>query len=320
MSQIIFSKIEKIFNQAEKILLISHRQPDGDACGSIISFLIYGRELGKKMEVFLIDPPPSYFSFLPYYYELKSDNSVLREKWDVVVVLDTGDWPHTGLTFSDWQLLSRDAAVINIDHHWTNKHFGQLNLVNVGASSTCEIIYYFFRAVYFPINRQLATALLNGILSDTGGLMNSATTAQAIKATAELTNYGGRINKITNYINKNKSINGLRLWGLILSRLQINRKFNLAFTYIRDDDFKRYQVDEEELDGLVNFLNVIAGVKIALIFRLNHGKIKASLRTTRDDVDVAQLASIFGGGGHKKAAGFIVPWEIVIENERLKLI
>ena len=127
---------------------------------------------------------------------------------------------------------------------------------------------------------------------------------------SDLTKRGGKIYQIFNHSVKNKSLNGLKLWGQVLSRIKINRQHNIAFTYIKADDFPQFGVSEEELDGIANFLNVITDVNFSLVLHLEKEKTKVSLRTTRADIDLTRLAGYFGGGGHKKASGFTVPWEI----------
>ncbi|MFA5029787.1 MAG: DHH family phosphoesterase [Patescibacteria group bacterium] len=299
-------QLNEYFSGSRKILLITHRKPDGDALGSILSLLVYLRRQGKRAEGLVIDLWPSYFNFLPYVEELKSDFSLLDEPWDLVVVLDSGAWDYTGVR----DLKGRGLKVVNMDHHFTNNKFGDLNLVDEKASSTCELVYKFFLAVGFKIDRQVATCLLCGILNDTSGFSNSATTAFAISAAAQLLKSGAQISKITENVFKNKSLEGLRLWGLILSRLAFNRRLELVYTYIQEEELKRYHVSEEEIDGFVNFLNSLSNVRGAIFFRINANNTKVSLRTTREDVDLSRLAGFFGGGGHKKAAGFHLPWAL----------
>lgn len=316
MFEAAFNQVSHKLLVANNILLISHKKPDGDACGAILSLLIYLRDLGKNTGAFVADGPPSYFDFLPFIEELKNDRSVLEQQWEVAIVLDSGDWDYTGF---DRRLLN-SAFIINLDHHWSNHHFGDINLVDNRASSTCEMIYHFFEAVGAPLNRRIATCLLNGILTDTSGFTNAATTVASMRIASRLISQGAKIHHITNKVVRNKSIDGLRLWGLILSRFKINKKFDLAYTYIKEEEFKKYKVAEEEIDGFVNFLNIIADVSLVMFLRLNHQDVKVSLRTNQDEIDLARLAALFGGGGHKKAAGFSVPWQLVEREGELEVI
>ncbi|MFA5048079.1 MAG: DHH family phosphoesterase [Patescibacteria group bacterium] len=301
-----FDEINGLFLRSQSFLLIAHQNPDGDACGSILGLLFYLKSLGKKVSVFVADKPPAYFSFLPGFEEVNSEPQVFYETWDVVVFLDSADISNTRVDMS----FIRTQALVNIDHHFTNPSYGQLNFVDVRASSTCEIIYKFLKHVGFALDRRIATCLLAGIFNDTGGFSNAATNIDSIVIASDLIKHGVKIHQLFNYIANNKSIDGLRLWGVVLSRLKINKEFNIAYTYIKDEDFKLYRVSEAEFDGLANFLNVIAQVNFSMVVKIKADGTKVSLRTTRDDVDVSQIAGLFGGGGHKKAAGFSLAYKV----------
>ena len=300
------NKIRQLFDASRRILIIGHKKPDGDACGSILALQIYLSGLGKTIGTFVSDEPPVYFNYLPYFEEIKADPNVFAEPWDLIVFVDSGDIGHTGVDLN----AIAGIPTVNIDHHFSNAGYGYANLVVPCASSTCEIIYRLLRDLGADIDRRIANCLLTGILSDTGGFSNAATSLDAMAVASDLTKRGGKIYQIFNHSVKNKSLNGLKLWGQVFSRIRINRRYNIAYTYITADDFSRFGVSEEELDGIANFLNVITDVNFSLVLHLDKEKTKVSLRTTCDDIDLSRLAGYFGGGGHKKAVGFTVPWEI----------
>jgi len=162
--------------------------------------------------------------------------------------------------------------------------------------------------------------LLAGILADTNGFSNAATSAEAILISAELVKKGVKVYQVIDYAMRNKSLGGLKLWGEALSRLKVNEEFNIAYTYIKDDDFRKFGAKEEELEGLSNFLNVIVEVSAAVVFNLYPDKVKASWRTKRDDVDLAKLCGLFGGGGHQKAAGFTANWQVIEKDGELMVV
>ncbi|HLD28292.1 MAG TPA: bifunctional oligoribonuclease/PAP phosphatase NrnA [Patescibacteria group bacterium] len=306
MTEIIFKSINNKILQSDSILLVGHKNPDGDACGAILAMYIYISSLGKSVAAYVHDAPPSYFKYLPRYDEISHDAKVTSQKWNLVIIFDSSDWDHTGLLSDNF----KDSTTVSMDHHFSNDGFADINCINQSVSSTCEIVYNFLTSIGADISRQIATCLLLGIISDTGGFSNGATTQESMKVAANLVSHGAKINQIAESVAKNKSIDGLRLWGLILSRLQINAKYNIAYTYIKEDELKQYRVHEEEIDGFVNFLNIIYGVRAAMFLHLSSNHTKISMRTTRDDIDLSQLAGMYGGGGHKKAAGFSVPWQI----------
>lgn len=296
-------QIQEQIRRADKIFLTAHKNPDGDALGCLLSFLLYLQSLNKEVVVFLNDVLPQYFDFLPSFESITHDVGVLSSDYDLAIVFDCRDLERTDIKDSFFS----DKKVINIDHHDFNPGFGDLNLVDVKASAACEIVFSFFKDIDFVSDSKIATCLLTGILDDTGGLTNGATADSAIKACVDLIYSGARFNLIAKKIFSSKSFSGLKVWGLILSRLEVNRDFGLAHTYISDEELESYRVSSDEIDGLVNFLNVLSDVKAVAFFRIQKYEIRVSLRTTRDDVDVSALAGIFNGGGHRKASGFTVP-------------
>lgn len=309
-------KISRLFEESERILIIGHKKPDGDACGSILALYIYLSGLGKSVSAFVNDEPPVYFNFLPFFEEIKSDKNIFSEPWDLIIFVDSGDISHTCVDVA----AIASIPTINIDHHFSNAGYGFANLVVPTASSTCEIIYKLLRDLGADIDRRIANCLLTGILNDTGGFSNAATTLESMAVASDLTKRGGKIYQIFDHSVKNKSLNGLKLWGQVLSRIRINTKYNVAYTYVTAEDFSQFSVNENELDGIANFLNVITDVNFSMVLHLDKGKTKVSLRTTRDDVDLARLAGYFGGGGHKKASGFTVDWQVVEKEGRLVVV
>ncbi len=298
----IFDQINQEIKGAQRIILIAHQKPDGDACGSLLAMYSYLQSIGKTVGIFVADKPASYFSYLPNIDSISIDKNIFSRGWDVAIFLDSSDTPHTRVDMS--KLAS--ATIVNIDHHISNTLYGKVNFVDAKARSTCEIVYNYLSYNGFVMDKRTATCLLSGIISDTGGFKNGATNLSAMNITSDLIRAGASVGNISSLVGMNKSIGGLRLWGEVLSRIRINKKHNIAFTYIKQSDFRMYNVSEEELDGFIDFLNVIVDAKIAMLFRLSPEQARVSMRTTKDDVDLSAIATRFGGGGHKKAAGFTI--------------
>lgn len=301
-----FEIILKKLKLAERILIISHQKPDGDACGASLALFHFLKDLGKTATVFMADQPPAYFDFLPQIDNITSQREILKEKWDLAVVLDSGDWTHTKVD----PIELNGSLIINIDHHFSNHNFGDINCVDSLASSTCEIIYKFLIVVQAEISKNIATCLLCGILNDTGVFSNAATTVDSMKIASNLLSQSLKIHQINDQVIKNKTLNGLRLWGDVLSRLQIDDNSKIALTYVKETEYDQYQIKEAELDGLINFLNVITEVSLTAFFRINSHETKVSLRTPQEAIDVSKIAKFYGGGGHKKAAGFTLPYAL----------
>jgi len=313
MSQALLSqKIHSQVNQANNILLVSHQQPDADALGSLAAFGEWLDILGKTHTKFCQDLPPANLAWLLNFQPIAINPDLLiRQNYDLVVVLDCGDLKHAGLAkiLSDFTL---EPFVINIDHHATNQNFGDINLVDEEAVSTTAIIYQLFKSLNHKVSRQTAGALLAGIIYDSYNFTNPNTNHLALAAAADLLLAGASLPQVSNSILKNKSLETLRIWGEILIRLRYNPQFGLATTVITRDDLADYSAVAEISEGVANFLNNLAGIKAALILQQQEDNIiKGSLRTNDDLIDVSKLAKILGGGGHKKAAGFKIKGQLV---------
>jgi len=299
-------KILDKIQTAQNILIITHKNPDGDGLGALSALAQFLHARQKKYELFCRDRITASDNFLPLLYKVTSNPQIFNKIFDLIIVLDSGSLDYAGIE----DLLSNlpvGYLLINIDHHASNSYFGQLNLVVETASSASEIIYDLFKIWRVPITKDIATALLNGIVFDTGAFSNAGTTLTCLQAASHLLNLGARHKEINEKKFRDKSLNLLKLWGRAFERLQYNQKCELAYTVITLNDFKELGLEVDAGNGLSNFFNELAGAKIVLVITEQaDGLIKGSLRTTSDDVDVAELAKAWGGGGHKKAAGFSV--------------
>lgn len=299
----IHRQIHNHLQHARKVVIVTHQNPDGDTLGSASAMTEYLKAVGIKPTIFCLSQVPNYYTYLPHVDSVSSDKLLFADKnIDTIIFLDSGDMRYAGVA---GLLDNHPAAIINIDHHPTNEKYGHLNLVDSKASSTTEIIFHFFRYNGVRICNRKATALLTGIMTDTGNFSNSATSISAVTIAGYLLRAGANLRLINKSTVQNNSINILKLWGLVLDRLEHHPDKEMVFTYLKQEDYIKHQVEEKEADGIANFMNSIDGVKIGLFIKeLGNGKVKGSFRTVHNDVDVAALAKKLGGGGHKKAAGF----------------
>lgn len=304
-----FEQVKAAVDHGGHILVIAHQRPDGDCLGALLAFSHYLAKTGKGHICFCADPVPGHFTYLPRSEHVVSDHEhVLSLPIDRIVVLDSGDLAYAGVEELVKRLKGdRRQVVINIDHHPTNDRYGDVNLVHPHASSTSEILYHFFDHHRVPIDKDMATCLLTGILTDTGSFSNLATTPASLEIAGKLLAKGARLKHITQFTLRNQTLPSLKLWGRALSRLREDPTTGVVSTAIKKGDFSELGVDEENTNGIANFLNNLEDAKVVAVYREEDGgKVKVSLRTTRADVDVAKLAKQHGGGGHKKAAGFTV--------------
>ena len=295
-----FSKIKNLLEEKNSFLLIGHIDPDGDCLGSILALGEFLENRGKSVLLACKDRVPKVFQFLPNSNKIKSD--FLVGDFDAVILLDNGDFRRTG--FSDrLRPLIKKTRIINIDHHTKNDlwKIADINYVDEEASSTSEILYDLFVGIGAEITPDMATNLLAGIFNDTGGFKHPNTSTRVLQITSSLLKRGARLKKISQNLFCNHSIEMLKLWGIALDRLIVNEKYHIVSSIILQKDLIETGATENDISGLVNLINTIPNCKIALLlYETFDGRIKGSLRTESDNINIADLAKIFGGGGHKK--------------------
>lgn len=317
----IHRKITEGIQPAKRVLLMTHQKPDGDAAGSILAMREYLARLNKEVVIsFCVDQLSPLLYFLPGSEQISTEQELLKKhQYDLLIVLDSGDLEYTGVK-EGIKKLNYQPTIINIDHHISNTNFGHFNMVNHNSSSTSEMIYDFFGKLGVKIDQKIATCLLTGILTDTDNFSNLATTSSSMKAASELLLRGAKLRQITNNVLKNKSLCSLRLWGKVLSRLKKDQNTGLVSTVITKDDIIECGGEEEASNGIANFLNKLKDAKVVMVLRENGENIvKASLRTTNNSTDVSQIAKLYGGGGHRKAAGFSMKGKVVEEKNSWKI-
>lgn len=301
-------QIHHHLSRANRILIVPHQHPDADALGAATALYEYLQQTQRHAHIFCATPVHQKLNFLAHSQTVHTNpNLILNQLVDTVIVVDSGDLRYAGIAE---HLDGHPATIINIDHHATNEQFGHINLVLPTASSTCEIVFHFFRYNGIKVSPSMATALLAGLLTDTGNFTNAATSATAMSVAGELVRAGGNAMLVNNAIINNKSVETLHLWGTVLSRLEKvpygpDGALILIHTYVTQNDLREHSVGDAEGEGIANFLNTLENADVVLILKeMPDGTMKGSFRTTKDTVDVSALAKKLGGGGHKKAAGF----------------
>lgn len=316
--------IDAALRNAHNVLLISHERPDGDSFGAALALSAYLDRIGKPHAHFAPTPAAICFRFLPNAHRLIcSYEKIDLADFDVVITLDCGSIKQTKI--HDDLLCLRDEengkCLINFDHHASNDLFGNLNLVDTTSSSTSEIVYRFCEQANISIDKDMATCLLTGLITDTGNFTNGATTTESLRIASELLSKGAKLDEITRHVMQNKNVAALQVWGSVLSRLEINHELGIAYTIILRSDLLSRNLSDDAIDGITNFLNSLDQVSVVMVLReVDDGMIKGSFRTTKDDIDVNKLAGYLGGGGHKKAAGFSVRGKFVETTEGWKIV
>lgn len=296
----------ELLSKAKRIVCICHRNPDGDAIGALLGlgFLLEKVLTHVPVVFFCKDPAPETFRFLPGVQRIQ-DQCDFREE-DVLVFVDSAEPKLTGLTASHPHLFEGAFQSVNIDHHPTNAQYATVNIVVPDAASSCEIIVAIADQLGWKIDSDVATVLLTGVYTDTGGLLHSNTTAAVYRTVARLHRAGARQQEIIKQVFRTARLSTLRLWGRVLEKITLTEEGG-AISAITEGDFRATGSDYSELTGAIDYVNAIPGMRFSLILSERGGTVKGSLRTLRDDVDVAKMAGKFSGGGHRKAAGFSLP-------------
>ncbi len=296
---------------AERILLVTHQQADGDAIGSVLALRHALARTGKQVSCVSRDPIPAVFRFLPGTQMFTTDFFV--GDYDLVVTLDCGDARRTGFQNRLDHFAQTKRRLVNIDQHPKNDlhRLANLNLINYDVAATAQIVHHIFETFHWVIDHDIATCLLCGLHTDTGGFKHPNTTPEVLKVASHLLAHGARLREINRNLTNARSVAALRLWGVALNRLQCHHELGIVSSFITLDDLRRCDASHEDAAGIINLIKAIPDTKVAILFAEQiDGTIRASLRSEAHGVDVARLASFFGGGGMKKAGGFSINGQI----------
>ncbi|MFH0955982.1 MAG: bifunctional oligoribonuclease/PAP phosphatase NrnA [Candidatus Falkowbacteria bacterium] len=303
MDTSLYTQAYNLIKQSQNILIATHEQPDGDALASVCLMAEIISPLNKKYRLYCYSEVSHQYNFLPHLEKLK--NNIENFDFDLIIILDCGSVERTKL---DKEILNRrpDQLILEIDHHPIARAYADLEIRDSAAASTTEILYYFLKANKIKINKNMASCILTGILTDTGNFLYPSTSSETVNIASEMLVKGAKLPQIMENTWRNKSIASMKTWGKAMSRLKINQQYNFGFTVLKNEDVPA-EVTEEELEGMSGFLSNLNAVNgIMLLRELPDGRIKGSLRTSNPKVDVSKLARALGGGGHAKASGFTV--------------
>lgn len=301
-----------IFSSSERVKIICHRNPDGDAIGSIMGLMQLLEENlpDVRVTMYCTDPAPPSFHFLSSALRIRQD--LEPATGDTFVFVDSAEPKLTEYHERFPQIFTKDYRSVCFDHHPTNPKYATVNIVVPDASSTCEILVGFAEVLSWKISPETATNLLLGVYTDTGGLLHSNTTPAVYRTVARLLRAGARHSTVIQHVFRTAKVSTLRLWGRALEKISITEEGG-AISALTEGDFRATGADYSELTGAIDYVNAVPGMRFSLILAERQGKVKGSLRTLHDDVDVSAMAGQLQGGGHKKAAGFAVPGRLVPE-------
>ncbi len=292
----------------DRFLVISHVSPDGDTTGSALAMVLLLKQSGKSCRIVNEGKTPAKFGFLPGFEAIVDlSRQPLDETFTHVIAVDAADSMRMG---NVQHLFAPGAQILNIDHHPTNDRFGVCNVIRADAAATAEIMYDLIEAGGFAWDRDLATCVYTGLLTDTGGFRYSNTTPRVMEIASNLLRYGVNPGEIADRCLEAITVEHVRLLSRVLPTLTLTHRNQVASMKIRHADLLETRAGSDDISGVVNYGRNIEGVEVGLLFtEVKPGTIKVGLRS-RSRVDVAQIAKSLGGGGHARAAGCTITGEL----------
>lgn len=294
-------KAAAAIRSASKIAIACHVNPDGDALGSMLG-LGLAIETGfpeKQVTFFAQDGVPFIYRFLPGSNRVLTNSEPLD--LDLAIVVDSGDIARVGDNVR--QLLTAAPRILDIDHHIGEGSFGSVRLLDNRAAATAEIVFDLLNELDLIIDRDIATCLFTGVITDTGSFRFMNVTPRTLRVAASLIESGASPALIAEQVFDNRPFAATRLMGLALSTLSCTADGRVAWATISREAFECAGASDEDTEGFINPIRAVRGAEVALLFReVEPGRVRISLRSV-DGVDVARIAAKFGGGGHRMAAG-----------------
>ncbi len=311
-----FQRAVELIESARHVLITTHTKPDGDACGCVTVLSEALRAQGKTAQPLYLSPIPQWYGFL-----CDEKTPVLRQDvqpedlcsgafgaFDLVILLDTNSYNQ--LPHIEAYLKQTDAPILVIDHHVTSDNIGKVEVVDATAAATGLILYDFLTFAGWPITRRMAEGLFVAIATDTGWFQFNNTDSRTYRRTAELIDLGVEPADIYDKLYQNFSYARFKLMQTMLDRLELHLNERYAVQHILQEDFETTGASYEDTENLINECHRIGSVVVSsLLVELKDGRVRCSLRS-RGAVDVSAIATKFGGGGHKKAAGTFLPGPI----------
>jgi phosphoesterase RecJ-like protein len=288
----------------DRFVITTHENPDGDALGSLLATKLAFDQLGKDSVMVLHSdaPLPGEYLFMPL--------AELRRRWPddvserVLVALDCANESR----IADPDILGRVPLTLDIDHHHDNTRFGDINLVDSGASSTGEVLRDVFRELDVELTPAIAEPLYIALVTDTGRFQYTNTTPKALRLAAELVEAGANVHRVFQGVYESVQFAKLKLLARALERAQIYEGGRIVISYLLRTDFADVGAAEPYSEGIIDYLRAVEGADMAVLIReppREDGPTRrVSLRASVDELDVSAIARKSGGGGHRQAAGF----------------
>lgn len=302
--------LEKI-KKAKSIVLLTHENPDGDAVGSSLAMYEALKQMGKENVDVIIPEYPRTYTFLPNVDKVKKEGE--KESYDLAIALDSA----TIKMLNGWSNYFEEAKTkIVIDHHSTNTMYGDLNYVNPDSPACTQILLTIFEYFGIEITNEIGKCILTGIITDTGGFQYVSTRPETFEFAARLLKSGINVSEIYKKAMNTKTRANFELRKRAIDRMEFLEEGKISFTYITKQDIEEIEATSDDHEGIVDEGRCIEGVEVSIFIRETEKGYKVSLRSN-EYVNVSDVCLIFGGGGHKHAAGCTVTMPIEQAKEKI---
>ena len=281
---------------AEKIIILTHESPDGDAIGSSLAMKLALEELGKEADI-IIPEIPRLYEFLPAIEQVKKESNI--KSYDLAISVDCADLKRlTGREYFE-----NASKTVVIDHHGSNNMYGDLNYVNPVSPACCEILAYIFEYFEINITKEIGTCIMTGIITDTGGFRHPTVNPETFEFTAELIRKGINVPDIYKRTLRTQTKANFLLTQRVMDRMEILEEGKVTFTYVTLKDKEEVEAETGDTEGLVEIGRDIEGVEVSIFLKQKEENLfKISMRSG-NYVNVSDVCLMFGGGGHQRAAG-----------------
>ena len=294
-----FLEIKNKILEGKNIVVISHVNPDGDAIGAGLALTLGLRKMGKSVRFVLQDSYPDNTKFLREIEIIEQYKKDKEYRFDLAICVDGATDDRLG----DAKALLKDRFVINFDHHISNTLYGDMNYVEE-ISSTSEIIYEFLKFCGIEIDIDMGEALYTGLVNDTGNFSHDNVSEKTFEMAADLKKIGVSNSKVVREFFNTKSLASIKLLGIAMHEMEYVEDKKLVYYFMSKETLEKYNGRKEDTEGIVEKLLALKEAEVSVFLREDKvGVIKGSMRS-KYDIDVNSIASRFGGGGHRKAAGF----------------
>lgn len=308
------NSIAKEIMKSNNIVITFHTSPDGDSLGSANALYLGIKSLGKKCEILSKEKVKEPFSYLSSISnEMEKEKSIPSNEVDLVIVLDCGDVKRIN---ADLDFINRKYKIINIDHHMSNEKYGDFNYVDTTAAAVGEIIYKLLKELKVDITKEMAESMYTSILTDTGSFRHSNTTKITHNIAGDIIDTGINFSEIHRKVFDNKTFEKIKFYGKVIDTMTLECNGNAVFMEITKNMIEELNLQNEDTGDVLTFGNKVNSSDVTVLLKEADEGTKVSLRS-KEKVDVRSIAEKFNGGGHIRAAGFLVKDDIKEIKEKL---